>query len=80
VKRCVLSWLLLLLVAGSLQAEQVPSTPASGTIFLWLAGGISSARISAWPRRQIERRTKPQPFSHATKQCTRACKRRTTWA
>src|SRR5258708_28234662 len=45
VKRWVLKSLLFLLVASSLQAEQVPSIPASDTIFLWLAGGISSARI-----------------------------------
>ena len=44
-KRCVLRWLLLLLAAGPIQAEQVQSTPASDAIFLWLAGGISSARI-----------------------------------
>src|SRR5437868_4291576 len=45
VKRCVLRWLLLLVAAGSLQAEQAPPTPPSDAIFLWLAGGISSARI-----------------------------------
>src|SRR6266403_1329519 len=69
VKRCVLSWLLLLLVAGSLQAEQVPSTPASGTIFLWLAGGISSARIQ---RLALTRNEALNPSCHATTQCTRA--------
>ena len=45
VKRCVLRSLLLLLMTGSLSAEQVPSASASDSIFLWLAGGISSARI-----------------------------------
>jgi len=45
VKRCILRWLLLLLTAGSLQAQQTPPASASGAIFLWLAGGISSARI-----------------------------------
>jgi len=45
VKRCILRWLLFLLAATSLQAEQAPPASASDAIFLWLAGGISSARI-----------------------------------
>jgi tetratricopeptide (TPR) repeat protein len=69
VKRCVLRWLLLLLVAGSLQAEQASPTPASDAIFLWLAGGISSARIQRLAQTRDEARTLSCP---ATSQCTRA--------
>jgi tetratricopeptide (TPR) repeat protein len=65
VKRSVLRWLLPLLAAGSLQAEQATSTSASDTIFLWLAGGISSARIQRLNQT-------PNPSCHATTQCTRA--------
>ena len=68
-KRCVLRWLLLLLAAGSLRAEQVPSTPASDAIFLWLAGGISSARIQRLAHTRDEAIS---PSCHATTQCTRA--------
>src|SRR5271157_4824189 len=45
VKRCVLRCLLLLLAAGSLHAEPTPAASAFDSAFLWLAGGISSARI-----------------------------------
>jgi len=69
VRRCVLRWLLLLLAAGSLQAEQAPPTPASDAIFLWLAGGISSARI----QRLAQTRDEARHLScYATAQCTRA--------
>ncbi len=74
-KRCVLIWLLLLLVAGSfsLQAEQVPPTPASDAIFLWLAGGISSARIQRLAQAPDRTAEAARNFScHATTQCTRA--------
>jgi len=75
VKRCVLIWLLLLLVAASfsLQAEQVSPTRASDAIFLWLAGGISSARIQRLA--QAPDRTPDETRNlacHATTQCTRA--------
>ena len=72
-KRCVLRWLLLLLAAGSLQAQQVPSTAASDAIFLWLAGGISSARIQrlAQPRNELSN-SALNLSCHATTQCTRA--------
>ena len=70
VKRCVLRWLLLLLAAGSLRAEQAPATSASDAIFLWLAGGISSARIQRLAQTQGDA---PKPFlSRSTPQCTRA--------
>jgi len=74
VKRCVLRWLLLLLAAGSLQSEQVPPTPPSDAIFLWLAGGISSARIQRLAQTQnAQTRDEPRSLScHATTQCTRA--------
>ena len=81
VKRCFLRWLLLLLAAGSLQAEQVPATSASDAIFLWLAGGISSARIqrlaqtrSGLPDKSTNSlANSAQTLScHATTQCTRA--------
>jgi tetratricopeptide (TPR) repeat protein len=82
VKRCVPRWLLLLLTAGSLQAQQAPSG-TSNAIFLWLAGGISSARIE---RLMTERRTTarleqarhelavgtPSPSCNSTSLCTRA--------
>jgi len=68
VKRCVLRWLLLLLAAGSLQAQQVPSTPAYDAVFLWLAGGISSARIQRLAQARDEA---PNSSCHATTQCTR---------
>ena len=75
-KRCV-RWLLLLLVAGSLQAEQAPATAVSDNIFLWLAGGISSARVQ---RLAQTRDVSPdlalnsaRPAScHASTLCTRA--------
>ena len=44
-KKWVLSSLLLLLAAGSLRAEPVSPGPSCDTVFWWLAGGISSARI-----------------------------------
>jgi tetratricopeptide (TPR) repeat protein len=69
VKRCVLKSFLLLLAASSLQAEQVPSAPASDAIFLWLAGGISSARIQRLAQTRDEAL---KPACHATTQCTRA--------
>jgi tetratricopeptide (TPR) repeat protein len=77
VKRCVLRWLLLLLAASSLQAEQVPSAPASDAIFLWLAGGISSARIQRLAQTRNESpnalaNSAPSLSCHATTQCTRA--------
>ena len=68
-KRCVLKSLLLLLAASSLQAEQVPSTAASDAIFLWLAGGISSARIQRLAQTRDETL---KPSCHAITQCTRA--------
>jgi tetratricopeptide (TPR) repeat protein len=69
VKRCVLRWLLLLLAASSLQAEQASTATASDTIFLWLAGGISSARIERLAQTQNQAST---PACHATTECARA--------
>jgi len=73
---------LLLLAAGSLQAEQAPPTPASDAIFLWLAGGISSARIQRLVRaqnaqtRNAQTRDEARTFScHAAPECTRQCTR-----
>ena len=68
-KRCVLRWLLLLLAAGSLHAQQAPSAAGSDAIFLWLAGGISSARIERLARTRDEAIS---PSCHASTQCTRA--------
>ncbi|MGB6384284.1 MAG: tetratricopeptide repeat protein [Terriglobales bacterium] len=68
VKGCVLRLLLLLLAAGSLQAEQVPPTSASDTVFLWLAGGISSARI----QRLAQTQSDGHNSCHVTAQYTRA--------
>jgi tetratricopeptide (TPR) repeat protein len=72
VKRCVLRWLLLLLAAGSLHAEQVSSTAASDAVFLWLAGGISSARIQRLAQTRDEALN---PSCHATAQYTRALRK-----
>jgi tetratricopeptide (TPR) repeat protein len=72
VKRCVLRWLLLLLAVGSLQAEQAPPTSPSNSIFLWLAGGLSSARIERLVLAQDQGRN---PRCHATTQCTHALQR-----
>jgi tetratricopeptide (TPR) repeat protein len=81
VKRCVLRWLLLLLAAGSLHAAPTPPTPASDAIFLWLAGGISSARIQRLAQTRNESADKlaneltnsaPNLSCHATTPCTRA--------
>ncbi len=71
-KRCVLRWLLLLLAAGSLHAEQAPPPSASNSIFLWLAGGISSTRI----QRLAQTQGKPWTLScSATSPCIRQCTR-----
>jgi tetratricopeptide (TPR) repeat protein len=73
VKRCVLRWLLFLLAAGSLQAEQARPTPASDAIFLWLAGGISSARIQRLAQTRGDLSNAARNLScHTTPQCTRA--------
>jgi tetratricopeptide (TPR) repeat protein len=65
---------LLLLAAGSLQAEQAPPTSASDAIFLWLAGGISSARIERLTTQRLaEMRDQTRTLScHPTPQYTRA--------
>ena len=70
-KRCILRSLLLLLAAVPLQAEQAPTTPAD-VIFLWLAGGISSARIQRLAQTPDETWLLSCP---ATMQCTRQCTR-----
>lgn len=47
-------------------------TPASDTIFLWLAGGISSARVLRLTQTGHASSDNVQtPFCHATAQCTR---------
>ncbi len=73
-KRCVLRWLLLLLAAASLHAEQVPPSPVPDAVFLWLAGGISNTRIE----RLIQTQNAQTPSQtracscQSTSQCTRA--------
>lgn len=62
-------WFLLWLMAGSLQAQRVPDPHASDSIFLWLAGGISSARI----QRLAQTLGPPPTLScHVPAPCTRA--------
>ncbi|MFZ0797501.1 MAG: tetratricopeptide repeat protein [Terriglobales bacterium] len=76
-KRYVLRWLLLLFAAGSLQAEQAPPTSASDAIFLWLAGGISSARIERlMTQRLAQTRDQARALScPATSRCALQCTR-----
>jgi len=65
---------LLLLAAASLQAEQAPPSAVSDAAFLWLAGGISSARIE----RLIQTQNPQTPSQtralscQSTSQCNRA--------
>ena len=67
-KRSVLNGLALLLVAGSLRAEQASSATSSDTLFYWLAAGISSPRI--------QRLTRERGLAcHLTPQYTAALKR-----
>jgi tetratricopeptide (TPR) repeat protein len=74
VKSWVLRCLWLLLAAGCLQAEQVQPAAACDSVFLWLAGGISSARI----QRLIQAQNAPTQDEArsasclASTQCTRA--------
>jgi tetratricopeptide (TPR) repeat protein len=73
VKRCVLRWFLILLAAGSLQAEQAPPESTSNAIFLWLAAGISSARVQRLAQMPYQSPDSARILScHATTQCTRA--------
>jgi tetratricopeptide (TPR) repeat protein len=67
VKGCVLRLLLLLLAAGSLQAEQTSPAFSCDTIFWWLAGGLSSARI----QRLVQTQSDDHTSCHATTQDTR---------
>jgi len=72
VKRCILRSVLLLLAAVSLHGEQAPSTPADA-IFLWLASGISSARIQRLAETPDETWLLSCPTTmQCTGQCTRA--------
>ncbi len=50
-------------------AQTIPATAPSDTIFLWLAAGISDARIQ---RLVHTRQEAGSPSGHATAQCTRA--------
>jgi tetratricopeptide (TPR) repeat protein len=70
---------LLLLAAASLQAEQVPPSPVSDAVFLWLAGGISNTRVERLIQTQNAQTQNAQTPSHtrdlscqSTSQCTRA--------
>lgn len=69
---CVLRCLLLLLGVGFLQAQQVPANSATDTIFLWLAGGISSARIERLVPSQPELASNGKASCHSSTRCTRA--------
>jgi tetratricopeptide (TPR) repeat protein len=65
---------LLLLAAASLHAEQAPPPAVSDAVFLWLAGGISNARVE----RLIQTQNAQTPSQtralscQSTSQCTRA--------
>jgi tetratricopeptide (TPR) repeat protein len=67
--RFCVRWFLLLLLAGTLQAEQTPNLTVPDSIFLWLASGISSARIERLARALDASRN---PSCHAMAACTRA--------
>jgi tetratricopeptide (TPR) repeat protein len=77
VKRWVLKWLLVVVMACPLQAETVASTPSPDAIFLWLAGGISNARIERLVRSQKAQigdeigTLSCQSTSSCLRQCTR---------
>jgi tetratricopeptide (TPR) repeat protein len=45
VNRWILSWVFILLMVGSAWAEQGTAMDASDRVFLWLASGISNARV-----------------------------------
>ena len=71
--------LLLLLAANWLHAEPAPATSPCDSIFLWLAGGISSARVerlARTPSPQIQNTqssARPRKLScRVTPECTRA--------
>jgi tetratricopeptide (TPR) repeat protein len=66
-KFCV-RWFLLLLVTGSLQAQQAPPAAVPDNVFLWLAGGISSARIE---RLALTQNSVRDPSCHASTQYIR---------
>jgi tetratricopeptide (TPR) repeat protein len=73
VERCVARWFVLLLTVGSLHAQQAPIASLPDTVFLWLAGGISSARAERLLKTQSgSADTSANPSCHATTQCTRA--------
>lgn len=74
VKRCLLGTLVLLLAAGSLAAEQASPFSASDAVFLWLAGGISSARIQRLTAERLAQSPDEMlTFScPAVSQCTRS--------
>jgi len=72
VERCVARWLVLLLTVGSLQAQSAPVTSVSDTVFLWLAAGISSARVERLLKTQSESANPASNPCHATTACTRA--------
>ena len=76
-KRSVLKWLLILLAAGPLRAEQAAPTPGPDAIFLWLAGGISSARIERLILIQNAKMGHEAGalLCQATPQCLRQCTR-----
>ena len=69
VKRGWMTWLFLLLVAGSLHAEQVPSGPALDSVFLWLAAGTSSARVQ---HLITDVNASPAPIGRITPNCVHA--------
>jgi tetratricopeptide (TPR) repeat protein len=73
VKPCVLILSILLLAAGAFASEPLPATAASDSIFLWLASGISSARIQRLTQSLAQSPAQPHTVScHATMQCTRS--------
>ncbi|MGZ4845579.1 MAG: hypothetical protein ACXV75_12805, partial [Candidatus Angelobacter sp.] len=70
---------MLLLAAASLHADQVPPSPVSDAVFLWLAGGISNARVERLIQTQNAQKQNAQTPSQtralscqSTSQCTRA--------
>jgi tetratricopeptide (TPR) repeat protein len=73
-RRSWLAGLSFLLIAGVSQAQQAPAGSSLDDVFLWLAGGLSSARIQRLAGMNLESADKgtTHPKCHLTSACVRA--------